>query len=145
MSLTDPRRRLRTRAPTVLDLNSRRDDDVLQNNKAINARSARSHFAQIVKASQVQGDRVVITEHGSPAVAVIPLSDLRILSILDQMELKNRVSDASFRSVSLDELKDIILGGAKKVRKRDRNRGQNDDEPSIAKSNSRPRKRSEKY
>jgi len=96
--------------PMELDVETRSDNDVLGGRWFVNARTARSQFAKIINAARVDRDRVIITEHGAAAVAMIPIRDLRILGLLDQLGLTDKVSDASFKTVSVDELKRLIVG-----------------------------------
>ena len=53
-----------------------------------NASSARQNFSKIIDAVRVAGERILNTQHGRPAVAVIGVEDLELPQLLeDRMDV----------------------------------------------------------
>lgn len=54
----------------------------------ISASSARQNFSKIIDAVRVAGERILVTQHGRPAAAVIGVDDLELLQLLeDRMDV----------------------------------------------------------
>jgi len=74
----------------------------------ISASSARQNFSKIIDAVRVAGERVLLTRHGRPAVAVIGVKDLELLQLLedrmDVAEARRRMKEPADQ-VSLEELR----------------------------------------
>lgn len=96
--------------PAKVDILARKNVDVLEEHQSVNARHARSNFSRLINTARVDKEVVVITDHGEPAAAVIPISDLRVLDKLVEMNWKDRISSADFKVMTPKELKDLILG-----------------------------------
>lgn len=102
-----------------IDLEARRNEDVLETNPSVNARTARSNFSRLVDTARIDHERVVITEHGEPAAAIIPIRDLRVLEQLPDLNWVNTISDAEIRELDVQKLKELLGGERKKDDKDD--------------------------
>jgi prevent-host-death family protein len=98
----------RKKPAKVLVISERSDDDVLDV-FSINARQARTQFSRLMDIARVDRDRIVVTNHGAPAVAIIPISDLRLLRLLDETGLTKKVADKSFKTLSSNEFRTILM------------------------------------
>ncbi len=111
------------------DILSIKDIDLIEAHLTVGSREARSRFGKIVSNAKTAKNQFVITEHGEPAAAVVPISDLRILDWIKQRNLKNKISDAVFSEIdSLDEfIKTLLDSGGKdgnaSKRLQEKNRG----------------------
>ncbi|MDJ0824839.1 MAG: type II toxin-antitoxin system Phd/YefM family antitoxin [Rhodobacter sp.] len=94
-----------------LDIETRRNDDVLEKHPYVNARAARSNFSRLVDSARVDKERVIITAHGEPAAAIVPIRDIRILEQIADLEWVNKISDADFRELDLETMKRLLRGG----------------------------------
>ena len=79
----------------------------MEDHSYVNARIARSNFSRLINTARIENERVVITDHGEPAAAVIPIRDLRLLDLLYQMRWIDHISDKSFKDMSLEEFKEF--------------------------------------
>lgn len=96
------------------DILSTKDTDIIGTHLTVASREARSRFGKILSNAKTAKNQFVITEHGEPAAAVIPISDLRILDWIKHQNLKNRISDAVFSEMSLDDfIKTLLDTGGK--------------------------------
>jgi prevent-host-death family protein len=86
-----------------------RDSDLKKAATTIPAKEARAKFAQLINAARIDRSRLVITDYGEPAAAVVPLKDLRALELFDQLGLTDRSKDWSYEEVPADELIDDII------------------------------------
>lgn len=72
-----------------LDL-AKKNMDLLDTHTHVGAREAREHFSQVVDQARYKKRRVIVTMHGEPVAAFVPLSDLARLNDL----AKSGLSDA---------------------------------------------------
>jgi prevent-host-death family protein len=100
-----------------IDLLTKKNIDILEEHASVNARLARSNFSRLINTARVDKEVVVITDHGEPAAAIVPISDLRILDKLAELKWKDRISTADFSKMSIEDLKTFILSGDKAVTK----------------------------
>ncbi len=74
----------------------------------ISASSARQNFSKIIDAVRVSGERILVTQHGRPAAAVIGVEDLELLQLLedrmDVAEARRRMKEPADK-VSLEDLR----------------------------------------
>ena len=74
----------------------------------ISASSARQNFSKIIDAVRVAGERILVTQHGRPAAAVIAVEDLELLQLLedrmDVAEARRRMKEPA-DTVSLEDLR----------------------------------------
>lgn len=74
----------------------------------ISASSARQNFSKIIDAVRVAGERILVTQHGRPAAAVIGVEDLELLQLIedrmDVAEARRRISEPADK-MSLEELR----------------------------------------
>ena len=74
----------------------------------ISASSARQNFSKIIDAVRVAGERILVTQHGRPAAAVIGVEDLELLQLLedrmDVAEARRRMKEPADK-VTLEELR----------------------------------------
>jgi len=74
----------------------------------ISASSARQNFSKIIDAVRVAGERILVTQHGRPAAAVIAVEDLELLQLLedrmDVAEARRRMKEPAV-AVSLEDLR----------------------------------------
>src|SRR5690349_21457197 len=94
--------------PREFETDDRSDNDVLKNAVTIRAKDARTKFSKVVDAARVDDDRIVVTNHGAPVVAIVPISDLRMLNLLDDLGVRDRIEDKSMRSVSPQKFKQVV-------------------------------------
>jgi|HubBroStandDraft_3_1064219.scaffolds.fasta_scaffold69734_3 prevent-host-death family protein len=96
--------------PKTLDFEAKRDVDILKDYSSINARSARSNFSRLINTARIEREVVVITDHGEPAAAVVPISELRILDKLLEKNWRDRISGVDFSKLTPPELRALVLG-----------------------------------
>ncbi len=74
----------------------------------ISVSSARRKFSKIIDAVRVAGERILVTQHGRPAAAVIGVEDLELLQRLedcmDVAEARRRMKEPADK-VSLEDLR----------------------------------------
>lgn len=63
-----------------LDLSGIRNADMLERYPHVGARQARMKFRQFINTARIDGKISIVTDHGEPAVALVPISVLRILN-----------------------------------------------------------------
>lgn len=95
---------------TISALIEKEDTAILQEHPAINAREARSNFSKIIQAARYKNNRVIITDHGEPAAALVSISDVKLLDLLDDLNAKNVSSGSKFRDVSIEALEKMLAG-----------------------------------
>lgn len=88
----------------------KRDVDLLDHHTDIAARDARANFSRVIKAARYDDEKIVITDHGEPAAALVPIKDLRVLDLLDNLGLLNTIRERRFEEVTLGDLQKIIEG-----------------------------------
>jgi prevent-host-death family protein len=98
-------------ARAISDILSKKDTDIIDGHLTIGSREARIRFGKIVENAKREQNQFVITEHGEPAAALIPISDLRILDWLKRQHLKDHVSNAVFSDMSLTDFKALLESG----------------------------------
>lgn len=92
----------------------------------ISASSARQNFSKIIDAVRVAGERILVTQHGRPAAAVIGVEDLELLQLLedrmDVAEARRRMKEPADK-VSLKDLRSgSFLGDKSTGRKQTKTR-----------------------
>ncbi len=74
----------------------------------ISASSARQNFSKIIDAVRVAGERILVTQHGRPAAAIIGVEDLELLQLLedrmDVAEARRRMKEPADK-VGLEDLR----------------------------------------
>lgn len=74
----------------------------------ISASTARQSFSKVIDAVRVDGERILVTQHGRPAAALIGVEDLALLQRLedrmDVAEARRRMNEPADR-VSLEALR----------------------------------------
>lgn len=78
---------------------------ILDEHQHINSRKARSNFSRLVKSARFEKARVVITEHGEPAAAIISVEDLLSLDEVPELSWLDDITEMEFRDLSLNELR----------------------------------------
>jgi prevent-host-death family protein len=73
----------------LADVAARENSEEIQ---YINARLARVKFRDFIDQARLEEKRTVVTEHGRPAAALVPLKDLQVLKAIDD----RRKSDPTF-------------------------------------------------
>jgi prevent-host-death family protein len=86
------------------------DADILDTHLTVGSRDARVRFGKIVEKTKNGDNQFVITEHGEPAAAVVPISDLRILDWIKRQNIKDKITDAVFKHLTFDEFKKLFAG-----------------------------------
>ena len=79
-----------------LDLEDRHSD-ILDNHQHISSRNARVKFSKLINIARIDNERVVITDHGEPAAAIISIQDLKQYEELIS-KLKNKTNARSKKS-----------------------------------------------
>jgi prevent-host-death family protein len=87
---------------------ARKDADILDTHLAVGSRDARVRFGKIVEKAKNGNNQFVITEHGEPAAAVVPISDLRILDWIERQQIKDKITNAVFRHLTFEEFKNLF-------------------------------------
>jgi prevent-host-death family protein len=81
------------------------------------ANYVRTHFASIIDHAKTDKEKIIVTEHKKPAAAVIPVSEFRILKLLDQIGVTADLSSLTYRDIdineAIEELARIISEGGK--------------------------------
>lgn len=57
-------------------------DAISRQHQRIGSRMARTRFRDVVNSARLDHERIVITDHGAPACAVVPISDLQMLDLI---------------------------------------------------------------
>ena len=74
----------------------------------ISASSVRQNFSKIIDVVRVEGERILVTQHGRPVAAVIDVKDLELLQLLedrmDVAEARRRMKEPAGK-VSLEEFR----------------------------------------
>lgn len=81
-----------------LDLEDRHAD-ILDNHQYVNSRTAREKFSKLINIARIDNERVVITDHGEPAAAIISIEDLKEYEKLIA-EVKNKGAKSTVRKKS---------------------------------------------
>ena len=85
------------------------NSDLLSEHAFINLKDARVKFSKIVNAARLNSNKVVITNHGEPAAAIVPIEALRIIDIFDKAGLYERMKDESYRDLTRDKAREILI------------------------------------
>ena len=71
------------------------------------ASEARANFMEVISRVRFGRERLVITNKGKPAAALVTMEDLRILQLLDDVDIKetlnDRISPRSEEAVDFDD------------------------------------------
>ena len=74
----------------------------------VSASSVRQNLSKIIDGVRVEGERILVTQHGRPVAAVIGVEDLELLQLLedrmDVAEARRRMKEPADK-VSLEELR----------------------------------------
>ena len=74
----------------------------------ISASAVRQNFSKIIDVVRVEGERILVTQHGRPVAAVIDVQDLELLQLLedrmDVAEARRRMKEPAGK-VSLEEFR----------------------------------------
>ena len=74
----------------------------------ISASAIRQNLSKIIDGVRVEGERILVTQHGRPVAAVIGVEDLELLQLLedrmDAAEARRRMKEPADK-VSLEELR----------------------------------------
>lgn len=94
-----------------LNIEKKRNADILETHSYVNARSARSNFSRLVNTARIDKERVIITEHGEPAAAIVPIKDVRLLDKIPNLDWIDNISDAEFNELDRSKIKSLLRGG----------------------------------
>ena len=87
-----------------------RDSDLIEGSSPLGearyaaANYVRSNFAKVVALARNGEEKIVITEHSKPACAVVPITQYRILTLLERAGLTNELSELTYKSISIEEM-----------------------------------------
>ena len=74
----------------------------------ISASSVRQNLSKIIAGVRVEGERILVTQHGRPVAAVIGVEDLKLLQLLedhmDVAEARRRIREPA-EKVSMEDLR----------------------------------------
>jgi len=90
---------------------SKKDVDIIESHLTIGSREARIRLGKIVENARREDNQFVVTEHGEPAAAIIPISDLRILDWVKKHNIKDSLSKAALHNMSFEEFKRTLESG----------------------------------
>jgi prevent-host-death family protein len=110
------------RGSPISELIGKESTDILEDHPAINAREARLNFSKIVQAARFRNSRVIITDHGEPAAALVPITDVKILDMIDELSTQNRLDVGPIKDLSIEQLRKLILDGDSAQEGRDEQR-----------------------
>ena len=82
-----------------------RDADLLEDHFFINSREARSNFSRIIDLARVENNKVIITDRGDPAAAVVPIKDVRLLDLIEKIGFTKKLEDHGYKDFSVAEWK----------------------------------------
>ena len=89
-----------------------RDKAVLESHLVVPSREARARFSKVMDRARIDNQDVVITEHGEPVAAVVPISDLKILDWLKKNSSAEDIYQVMERSelpsVDSEEFRELI-------------------------------------
>ena len=89
-----------------------KDEAVLESHLAVPSREARARFSKVMDRARIYNRDVVITEHGEPVAAVVPISDLKILDWLKKHSSADDIFQVMERSelssADSEEFRDLI-------------------------------------
>jgi len=97
----------------ALDLTKKTKWTLLDKHQHVNARSARGNFSRLVNTARIQKERVVITEYGEPAAAIVPITDLRMLDDIPNLDWVDDMSEAEFKELRFSDIKALLGKGEK--------------------------------
>jgi prevent-host-death family protein len=89
---------------------SSRDADLIEGSSPLGearyaaANYVRSNFAKVVALARNGEEKIVITEHSKPACAVVPITQYRILTLLERAGLTSEISELTYKSIPIDEM-----------------------------------------
>ena len=92
-----------TATKNLTDIFATRDKEVLNEHIAVPSREARAKFSKVMDFARIDNNNVVITDHGEPVAAVVPILDLRILDWLKKNNVKEFIFDAMDKGMSAEE------------------------------------------
>ena len=61
--------------------------------------SVRKEFSKFIDRSKRDGERTLITEHNKPSAAIVPVSEYRILKMLDKAGFTELLANITMKSV----------------------------------------------
>ncbi|MEM8986085.1 MAG: type II toxin-antitoxin system Phd/YefM family antitoxin [Pseudomonadota bacterium] len=99
--------------PHKLDIETikNKNAEVLENHLSINARKARSNFSKVINTARIERERVIVTDYGEPAVAIIPIRDLKYLDLMDKIGVKDKIEEMGYENVDLEAFRKLVLTG----------------------------------
>ena len=80
----------------------------LEEYPSINAREARSNFSKIIREARYGKNKVIITDHGEPAVGLVSIDDVRILDLFDRLDIKSKIKSGDVKHMSAEEFKSLF-------------------------------------
>lgn len=101
-------------------LGRKKHEDIKATHFVVASREAREKLGRIVENARSEQNQFVITEHGTPAAAVVPIEDLKILDWLKRQNIKDAISEAVIHDMSIEEFKELLTGGDWNDNKEDR-------------------------
>lgn len=85
----------------------RRDSDILERddlaNGIVGVRDARANFSRVIDVARTDRSRLLITDNGKPAAAVVPIPQWRILDYLDKLGVSDKVTELAYENLKFDE------------------------------------------
>jgi len=117
------------------ELQESKDTDLIKGSKLLGeadyaaVNSVRSNFAKIIDLSNNDGKKILITEHKKPAAAVVPVSEFRILMLLEKVGMTENLKKLTYEDISPDEaLKKLIkLSNAAQLASQGATEGESED------------------
>jgi prevent-host-death family protein len=95
----------------AMSLLTNNNDDILLKHPALGSREARTMLGKIVRAAREDRHKIVITEHGEPAAAVVSINDLRILDWIRRIHLDDKILSAAAQEITIEELVGLLTNG----------------------------------
>lgn len=95
-------------AVKVIDLTKKDNSDFLEKHPNVGARSARSNFSRLMRKARIEQEHIIITEHGEPAAAVIPITEFEVLAGMLEVAWEDSVSDRKFIEMTRDKAKELL-------------------------------------
>lgn len=93
---------------TLEDISREKDNDLKETNVHFSTADIRNKFSEIKLYAQVNGP-VIITDHGKPTAAVVPIKTVRLMEILGKVVDVNKLSSIPYKTMTEDEIRSFLL------------------------------------
>ena len=92
----------------ILNLEKEENFPILDEHTYVNSRNARSNFSRLIKSARFKNARVVITDHGEPAAAIVSVEDLVSLDEQPELAWLDEITETEFKEMTLSEVREKL-------------------------------------